>query len=124
MTWQPFDEDGWSVDDNYSTPGTMPDRRIVWGCEAPELVITESLAFHDRRVADTGVGQERHPSENQDDDMTNDLTDIGVDVDDDLDQVKIPQGSLFLEFYAAGASSRNNGFGPQNCTTCQLANWI
>ena len=27
--------------------------RVVWGCKPPELLLTETLAFHDRRVADT-----------------------------------------------------------------------
>ena len=26
---------------------------VVWGCENPDLIITETLAFHDRAIADT-----------------------------------------------------------------------
>ncbi len=31
----PFDDDGWNVDDNYRTQDNTPDRQIVWGCECP-----------------------------------------------------------------------------------------
>ena len=27
----------------------------VWGCKRPELLITETLAFHDRRTDDTAL---------------------------------------------------------------------
>ena len=52
---EPFDADGWRVDDNFTTDEDSEgdDRAIVWGCEFPELLITETEAFHDRRVRDT-----------------------------------------------------------------------
>ncbi|MGI9459070.1 MAG: hypothetical protein ACR2NF_03650, partial [Pirellulales bacterium] len=50
------------------------DENVVWGCEQPDLIITETLAFHDRGIADG-------------------------DGDADFDQVRVPQGSLFLELY-------------------------
>jgi len=52
-------------------------RHVVWGCEAPDLLITESLAFHDRGTADVGGG-----------------------VDPNYDQIRLPQGSLFVELAA------------------------
>src|SRR5690606_36080520 len=61
-------------------------RRLVWGCEGQPLLITEVLAFHDRRVADTEFDTTGKDRENND--------------DDDLDQVRIPEGSLFIELYA------------------------
>lgn len=83
---------GWSVDGDLSTDDGM-ERRVVWGCEAPVLVLTESWAFHDRRVADTPVGNLR--------DADNAPPPSGNGVPDDLtlDQVRIPQGSLFLELF-------------------------
>ena len=75
---EPFNKDSWNV---YG-----PDRGVVWGCESPELLITESLAFHDRRVKDTkldGTGKKIGEDENE----------------KTMDQYRIPQGSLFLEFY-------------------------
>ena len=76
-------------------PSTNPDgvgseRRLTWGAEYPDLLLTEGTAFHDRRVKDTafddGSRQKRKP----------DPDDPG---DPDLDQYGIPQGSLFLELY-------------------------
>ena len=46
--------DGWQEDiDGDAATVEEGDRRIVWGCEYPELILTETLAFHDRRVKDT-----------------------------------------------------------------------
>ncbi len=73
-------------------------RGLVWGMEAPELLITETLAFHDLRVADTDkeeivMGRS----------MRSKTTSMGTDPDPTLDQVRIPQGSLFVELYCAAA---------------------
>lgn len=65
-------------------------RRVVWGCEFPELLLTETLAFHDRRVADRGVR------------TTEDMVPVGGDGQADdthFDQVRVPQGSAFFELY-------------------------
>ena len=52
---------GWDVDGIVDTD-EGGDRRLVWGCESPELILTEALAFHDRRVRDTssGTGSSSH----------------------------------------------------------------
>ncbi len=42
---------GWTVDGDLRTD-EGPLRDVVWGCERPELLITETLAFHDRRTED------------------------------------------------------------------------
>ncbi|MFZ4079955.1 MAG: hypothetical protein ACOYKN_01925 [Pirellula sp.] len=59
---------------------------VVWGMEQPELLLTESLAFHDKRLRDTnldnGSGKELGQGDN------------------DTDQYRFPQGSLILELYA------------------------
>jgi hypothetical protein len=81
------------IDTNSSVPGYTGDdnqswRGLVWGCEQPSLLITETFALHDRRVADTDKdpsGKNRSQTPNP---------------DSDLDQVRIPQGSLFVELYA------------------------
>ena len=54
----------------------------MWGCESPELLLTEVLAFHDRRVKDTPTANSRNTP------MT---------PDPDLDQVRVPEGSVFFE---------------------------
>jgi hypothetical protein len=75
---------------------------VVWGCEAPELLITETLAMHDKRVADTdrddGSGDNFGPpgkrlGPDQDNDGQPDENDVT------LDQEAIPQGSLFVELF-------------------------
>ncbi|QDU31246.1 hypothetical protein ETAA8_63990 [Anatilimnocola aggregata] len=77
---------GWSVDGNLATVETS-ERGVVWGCEAPELLLTEALAFHDRRVRDTAH------------DTTKKKVEEPTTPDDDLDQFRVPQGSLFFELY-------------------------
>jgi hypothetical protein len=94
----PFEYDanpfnGWEVDGlvTVSDPNAMnPDRRVVWGVERPELLLTETLAFHDRRVAD---------ETNDSTGSTHSMTSMPPNKDDHYDQVFVPQGSLFLELY-------------------------
>ncbi len=77
----PFDASGWNP------PGDAAHR--VWGCERPELLITETLAFHDRRTKDletpNGLTTDPAPGE--------------TDATNDFDQPWKPQGSLFVELY-------------------------
>lgn len=83
----PFDSNGWS------TQGGGPNRpNVVWGVEEPQLVFSESLALHDVRVRDTdrdSSGEFKKQTQN-----ASDLT---------TDQVRIPQGSLFLELFCPQA---------------------
>ncbi len=105
---QPFEYDvnpwnGWQNDID-GRPDTVEggDRRIAWGCEYPDLLLTEAVAFHDRRVADTADDSGDADCRQQNCSST---TQQG---DNDLDQVRIPQGSLFLEVYCTGNSPTNN----------------
>ncbi|MGQ9576006.1 MAG: hypothetical protein ACUVUC_11885 [Thermoguttaceae bacterium] len=101
----PFtDENGdgnpWDVDSDIWTNDSALDKRVarglVWGCERPELLITETLALHDRRVQNLKVPgglwqpirQGQEPPE---------------DWDKDFDQQKMPQGSLLVELYNPGS---------------------
>jgi hypothetical protein len=114
--WRPFDDgngdgfawdvDGWvgtnpGLDGTY---GTMDDsidddvtanaeRRIVWGAESPDLLITEAGAGHDKRLV----------NEQTDDDDANTVGDAKMNMmpDDDYDQARIPQGWAFFELYSA-----------------------
>ena len=76
-------------------------RGIVWGAERPELLITETLAFHDRRtenllstdstgghgeVQKKGAHQLQRPA-------------VSTMSTTDLDQGLRPQGSAFVELY-------------------------
>lgn len=88
----PFNADGWSVDGILGTADdNLPDRRLVWGCENPEVLLTETMALHDWRVQDS----------KNDDGTNNDMKNSKGNPlgDPDPDQVRVPQGSLFLELY-------------------------
>ena len=69
-------------------PLPMEPSPVAWGIESPELLLNESLALHDVRVRDTdrdnGIGTDKQDQNNP---------------DPNSDQVRVPQGSLFLELY-------------------------
>jgi len=65
--------------------------RLVWGMERPDLVLTETLNFHDLGIANTEI--EIDGSEGV---GNGSLVDGG---DETFDQVRRPEGSSYLEFY-------------------------
>ena len=112
----PFNIDGYSVDGNLASycscwlgnPGSggaalpgigspsspnylEPDRGVVWGMEYPDLLITETTAFHDKAWADTKLDTNKKA-----------LTTDPKTPDLDFDQARLPQGSLFVELYCPG----------------------
>ena len=66
--------------------------RRVWGMERPDLLLTETLNFHDLGIADT-------QAESINKDGHGNYTNTGEDPD--FDQVRRPQGSSYLELYCA-----------------------
>ena len=91
----------WDVDDDLSTtsdpaataPPSTPAvsaRGVVWGCERPELLITETLAVHDRRTQDTASDTENE----------NKTTTDPAPKDTDFDQTYRPVGTLLVELFA------------------------
>lgn len=76
----PFDE---SFDPNPYDANVLAGEREIWGMEHPELLLTESLAFHDRRLSDGDPGGGL----------------LADGDDDDLDSLDSPEGSLFVELY-------------------------
>ena len=105
MTRFVFDEnpfDGWNPVNRNGQPDTpttpADERNVVWGVEAPQLLFSEGMAFHDVRVRDTdkdSTGEfKQDTNANQADDTT--------------DQVRIPQGSLFVELYCPHPTFQNN----------------
>ncbi|MBI2825987.1 MAG: hypothetical protein HYX69_14985 [Planctomycetia bacterium] len=72
-----------------SADDVQPWRGLVWGCERPELLLTEIMATHDRRSRDTNKDTTRQPVDRSP--MSG--------KDDDFDQVRRPQGSLFIELF-------------------------
>ena len=83
-------------------------RGLVWGCERPELLITETFAFHDRRTEDFDNEQPRYG-----------IWKIGIDAtkktkvtrsndrdhDASFDQRLMPRSGFFLELYNPWANN-------------------
>jgi hypothetical protein len=93
---------GWTADGDLSTP--EPDSAVVWGCERPELLITETLAFHDRRTEDLAVDSSN---------MAMHVIGDPTNPDANYDQRLRPRGSLFIEVYNpwnTETSTRTDGF--------------
>ena len=67
----------------------------MWGCERPELLITETFASHDRRTMirapTTGISKK--------------TTDTPPNNDPDFDQVRRPQGTLVVELFNPWSSA-------------------
>ena len=59
----------------------------VWGCERPELLLAEAMAWHDRRTEDLLTPD------------TNKVVDLN-NADDDFDQKRRPRGAFFVEIYS------------------------
>lgn len=84
---------GWNVDGvlgrNPVTGNTddasVQQRRLVWGCERPEVLISETIAWHDRRTEDLPSPDRRTTDTNN--------------PDDDFDQRLLPVGAFFVELY-------------------------
>lgn len=84
MTRFAYDPDPFD-DASGSEPFWLPDvtaGEVVWGHEGTDVVMTESLFFHDVRVKDTS-----------EDDGGGDM----IPMDDDYDQYRLPEGSGFFE---------------------------
>ncbi len=95
----------------FTTAGWHPDgtaQHTVWGCKRPSLLITETIAFHDRRTQDLSsetVNNNKpngpypsapNPNRTQAG-LTTDITPKSVDPG--YNSAYRPQGSLFVEFF-------------------------
>lgn len=69
---------------------------VVWGMEMPELLLTETLALHDTRIRDTDMES-----------AMGQTTTSTMDADDDFDQYRMPQASLFIELYNPRTTDHN-----------------
>jgi hypothetical protein len=74
-------------------PNTADDT-LVWGAERPEMIITQTLAWHDRRSEDTTFADVYPPTEGPDK-----TTKDSSDPDDDFDQVTRPRPAAFITLY-------------------------
>jgi len=85
----------WNVDGDITTDDGDPSFQwhgIVWGCERPELLITETLAVHDRRVENLKIAGKQWYWLKIGDKPPNDWY-------PNFRQRKKPSASLFLELY-------------------------
>jgi hypothetical protein len=89
MTGFEFDNDltdGWTVDGDLATT-TDADRGVVWGCERPEVLITETVCWHDRNTDDLSPG-------------SNEALTLNNTAETDFDQAYRPQGAFFFELFS------------------------
>jgi len=98
----PFSGKGWNPPPNppYNTPANIV-KYTVWGCKRPELLITETLAFHDRRTQDLNneVVDPKKPGASPKRSKPGLTTSPAPNTDPGFNSAFRPQGSLFLEFY-------------------------
>jgi hypothetical protein len=81
---------------------TLQTRGVVWGAERPELLITEGMAWHNRRAQDRKVPNSGSTTDNPDNlDATTETDDGGLvsEGDDDLDQQVKPEGGALVELH-------------------------
>ncbi|MCL2119544.1 MAG: hypothetical protein FWH27_14095 [Planctomycetaceae bacterium] len=77
--------------------------RLIWGLERPDLLLTETLAFHNRNVADTSSGGYLMQFDQWD---STAATPIGNYHDTTLDQIRKPEGSAFVELLCVADANR------------------
>lgn len=76
------------IDNGSGSPIPEADRYVVFGCERPNLLMTETLAFHDRRTEDR-----------DDEDAGGGNAETKANGDGDSDQRLKPEGSVFIELF-------------------------
>ncbi len=95
---------GWTVNGD---PGDVNNQKstngnigLVWACKPPDAVLTETLAFHDKRIADTNwdTGNSKMTTDMPPDAGGATPTPAGkMPPAGNFDQTRIPQGSAFIE---------------------------
>jgi hypothetical protein len=99
--YDPNPFDGWNSQCNgILSPGEQitAARGLVWGCERPELLLTETLAWHDRRTTDTADEDPVEPGGAQTMKGTTQETMMNKK-DDDYDQEYMPEGAAWVEIF-------------------------
>jgi hypothetical protein len=75
-------------DENFTNGSTTWNAtKRVWGCERPEILITETIAWHDRCTDDTANDPTSHAVIDKD----------PTQADNDFDQRRRPRGAFFIE---------------------------
>ncbi len=106
--YNPFDADGFDL--------TVAAANVVWGMERPEIELTETLAFHDRRVKRNLATplEPMDPTRTLDGESPNDeppgpLMPGDPDPDQEMDQFRIPEASAFVELHTLREPYVNDG---------------
>ena len=82
-------------DENFTNGSTTWNAtKRVWGCERPEILITETVAWHDRCTDDTSNESTGHTVIDKD----------PTQADNDFDQKRRPRGAFFIELYSPWGS--------------------
>ncbi len=98
MTRFEYDELPFEVESGDSNAWAPKTDCVVWGMEFPELIMTETFSCHDKRVADSTY----EPARNTTDEFTRPPP---ATLDSDFDQIRIPQGSSFIELLAVRSAN-------------------
>ena len=98
----PFDYDETFTAGSYAWSPT----KRVWGCERPELLITETIAWHDRRTDDTQSDSTGKKVKDKD----------PTSADNDFDQQRRPRGAFFVTLYSPWGSQAKRVDDPANPT--------
>ena len=103
--YDPFDASGNVITTAPGSPEEeqlrLQDLRTVWGMEHPELALTETLAFHDRRAEDS------------DQDPSGKTTTSPDNPDPHFDSIEAPEGSAFFELFCTRSPQPTLGGGLQ-----------
>jgi hypothetical protein len=91
------------------TPGAND---YVWGCERPEILITETWAWHNRRTDDLNASSEGRVVDTP-----------PATVDDDFDQQRRPQGAFFVELFSPWSSSAYRYGAVGSGTLAPVSDW-
>ena len=89
---------GWSVDGNPNT-NEGGERAVVFGCERPELLLTETIAWHDRRTEDRDDDRRGNMGQGQGQGARGTSTTDPNNPDDDFDQRFLPESGAYFELF-------------------------
>ena len=81
----------------------------VWGCERPEILITETWAWHNRRTDDLNTSGQVVDSPT-------------ATADDDFDQQRRPQGAFFVELFSPWSSTASR-YDPSAVKPVDVTDW-
>ena len=105
---------GWTSNGDPAQVASNQNLRVVWACRPPQLLLMESIAFHDRRVADTDEDDHNiDPSDKptKPGKVNQDQKDTKNPPDTTLDSVRVPQGSLYTKLYCPTNTNNPPGAG-------------